>query len=70
MQKWQHCKLVGNRVSFLGAAGVFNNKSDSHLGERSAWKKLEEDGWQLVSAVPGEEGATIFYFKRLAPPER
>jgi hypothetical protein len=70
MQKWQHCKLEGNRVSFLGASGVFNNKADAYIGERSAWHKLEEEGWQLVSAVPGEDGETVFYFKRPAPPDK
>jgi hypothetical protein len=69
MQKWQHCKLEGSRVSYLGAAGVFNNKADSHLGERSAWKKLEEDGWQLVSVITDQDGEPVCYFKRLAPAE-
>lgn len=69
MQRWQHCKLEGNRVSFLGAAGVLDNKSDAYVGERSAWKKLEEEGWELVSVVLDLEGVPVFYFKRPAPTE-
>ncbi len=69
MQRWQHCKLEGSRVSFLAAAGVFDNKSDAHMGERNAWKKLEEEGWELVSVVLDLEGAPVFYFKRPATGE-
>ena len=69
MQQWQHCKLEGNRVTFLGAAGVFDNKADAHLSHRSAWSKLGEDGWELVSVMDGLEGEPVFYFKRPVPPE-
>jgi len=69
MQRWQHCKLEGNKVSFLGAAGVFENKGDAHLGHRAAWSKLEDEGWELVSVVNDPEGEPVFYFKRLAPAE-
>lgn len=67
MQRWQHCKLEGHRVTFLGAAGVFENKADSHLGHRTAWSKLEDEGWELVSVVTDTEGESVFYFKRQAP---
>jgi hypothetical protein len=69
MQRWQHCKLVGKRVRFVGASGLFEDKSDSHLGERSAWSRLEHDGWELVAAVPDpqEDGELAFFFKRPAP---
>ncbi len=67
-QHWQHCKLEGSRVTFLGAAGVFENKADAHLGNRSAWSKLEDEGWELVSAVSDPEGEVTFFFKRPAPP--
>jgi hypothetical protein len=64
MQRWQHCRLKGNRVHFLGASGIFDNKADAHLTERGAWSKLEEEGWELVSAVADPEGEFIFFFKR------
>ena len=67
MQKWQHCRLQGNRVSFLGAARIFENKADSHLWERTAWSKLEDEGWELVSVVTDPDGEFVFYFKRPAP---
>ena len=69
MQKWQHCKLEGSRVEFLGAAGVFDNKADSHLGERAAWNKLENDGWELVGVGSNPEGEFVFFFKRPVPAE-
>ena len=67
MQKWQHCKLQGNRVEYLGAAGVFDNKRYSHLTARAAFSKLENDGWQLVNVQPDpqKEGEWIYFFKRL-----
>ena len=67
MQKWQHCKLRGNRVSFMGAAGMFENKADAHIGERAAWSKLEDEGWELVSVVADPEGEFVCFFKRPAP---
>lgn len=71
MQKWQHCKLQGNRITFLGAAGVFENKGDAYLGERAAFSKLEDTGWKLVSVLPDPqtEGEFIYFFRRLAPEE-
>ncbi len=67
MIRWQHCKLEGNRVEFLGAAGIFNNKADAHLGERAAWRRLEEEGWELVSVIANAEGEPVYFFKRPAP---
>lgn len=70
MQRWQHCKLEGNRVSYMGASGVFDNKSDAHLSPRTAWNKLEVEGWELVSVVNDpESGELVHYFKRPAPAE-
>jgi len=66
-RQWQHCKLEGSRVTFLGAAGVFENKADAHLGRRSAWSDLEDEGWELVSVVTDPEGELTFYLKRPAP---
>ena len=70
MQRWQHCKLVGNKVSFLGASGVFDNRADAHLSNRTAWSKLEEEGWELVTAIVAPETEELtFFFKRPAPAE-
>lgn len=71
MQKWQHCKLQGSKVSFLGAAGLFENRGDQHVGERAAWSKLEDEGWELVGVIYVPEEGPVFYFKRPAPlPEK
>jgi hypothetical protein len=69
MQRWQHCRLKGNRVQFLGAAGILENKADAHLSERTAWSKLEDDGWELVSAVSDPDGEFVYFFKRPATDE-
>lgn len=69
MQKWQHCKLEGNRVRYLGAAGLFENKGDAHMGERKAWSRLEDEGWEMVSVITNPDGEPVFYFKRPAPAE-
>ena len=69
MKTWQHCKLEGNRVSYLGAAGMFENKADAHIGSRSAWSKLEDGGWELVSVVTDPDGELVYFFKRPAPEE-
>lgn len=69
MQNWQHCKLVGNKVCFLSAANVFDNKSDAHITERVAWSKLEDDGWELVSVIMNEDGEREFFLKRPKPSE-
>ncbi len=71
MQKWQHCRLQGNRIDYLGAAGVFENKRDAHLSARAAFSRLENDGWQLVSVQPDpqKDGEWIYFFKRLISDE-
>ncbi|MDY0018702.1 MAG: hypothetical protein RBT47_01735 [Anaerolineae bacterium] len=69
MQKWQHCKLHGNRITFLGAAGVFDNKADAYLTERTAFGKLEDTGWKLVSVLPDSEDGFVYFFRRPAPEE-
>ena len=66
MQKWQHCKLEGSKIHYLGAAGVFDNKADARISHRTAWSKLENEGWELVSAINDSEGNVTFYFKRPA----
>ncbi len=69
MQPWQHCKLHKNRVSFLGASGLLDNKADAYASERSAWNRLEETGWELVSVIVDQDGELVYYFKRPAPAE-
>ena len=66
MANWQHCKLQGNRVTFLGARGVFENKKDAHMTDRAAFGSLEEEGWELVSVLPDPEGQGefVYFFKR------
>ena len=65
MTKWQHCKLQNNRVMFLGAAGVFENKKDAYpAGERAAFSHLEDAGWELVTVLPDPDGNFIYFFKR------
>ena len=67
MQKWQYCKLQGNRVMFLGAAGVFENKRDVYLSDRTAFSYMEDEGWELVTVLPDPDGDFIYFFKRPAP---
>ena len=70
MEKCQHCKLQGSRVTFLGSAGAFENKRDLHLTDRLAFSKLEDEGWELVTVLndPDPDGDFIYFFKRLVPP--
>lgn len=69
MQKWQHCKLQGSRVTFLGSAGPFENKRDLHLTDRTAFSKLEDEGWELVTVLldPDPDGDFIYFYKRPVP---
>ena len=64
MTKWQHCKLQKNRVEFLGAVGVFENKKDVYPRERAAFSTLEDAGWELVTVLPDPDGDVIYFFKR------
>ncbi len=69
MQRWEHCRLEGNNLHFLGA-GLLENRKDRHLTERGAWDQIYSDGWELVSVVPDpESGPHTFYFKRPAQDE-
>jgi hypothetical protein len=69
MQKWQHCKLEGSKIHYLGAAGVFDNKADSRISQRTAWSMLENEGWELISAVMNNDGEIEYFFKRPEPPK-
>ncbi len=64
MQKWEYCKLQGHQITFLGAAGLFENKEDQVFGDRNAWNRMEEEGWELVSVVMNSKDETIAFFKR------
>jgi hypothetical protein len=64
MQQWEHAKLVGTRLTFLGA-GLAENRRDLHLSERGAWDTIRKDGWELVSVVVDPEiNELVHYFKR------
>jgi hypothetical protein len=64
MAAWEHCKMVENRLFYLGA-GLLENRSDRHLSERGAWDQIRDEGWELVSVVNDPEaGELVHYFKR------
>lgn len=63
-QQFEHCKLVGDRITYLGRNGVFEDRRDRTLGEFQAWDRLEKDGWELVSVVIDAEGQQVAFFKR------
>ena len=62
--KWEHCVLVGNRVSYLGADRLFENKKDAYASERAAWDVLEKEGWELVAVATNKAGEPMHYLKR------
>ncbi|MBN2007472.1 MAG: hypothetical protein JXA21_29270 [Anaerolineae bacterium] len=64
MSKWQHCRLQKNRVNFLGAAGVFENKKDLYVSEQAAFSHLEDEGWELVTVLTDPDGDYVYFFKR------
>lgn len=63
-QRFEHCQLIGNRITYLGRAGVFEDKKDRTAGESSAWDYLENDGWELVAVTTDKDGRQVAYFKR------
>jgi hypothetical protein len=64
MAVWDHCKMVDNRLFYLGA-GLLENRVDRHVTERGAWDQVHEEGWELVSVVPDPaSGQLVHYFKR------
>ena len=62
-QRFEHCKLEGTRITYLGRAGVFEDKRDRTANPFRAWAYLEEEGWELVSVLI-ELGKHVAYFKR------
>jgi hypothetical protein len=63
-QRFEHCRLIGNRITYLGRAGIFEDKKDKTRGEFNAWDYLEKEGWELVSVVTDKDGQQVAYFKR------
>jgi hypothetical protein len=63
-QLFEHCKLVGTQIVYLGRVGVFEDKGDRSANEAAAWDKLEKDGWELVTVVTDSDGRLVPYFKR------
>jgi len=63
-QRFEHCRLAENKITYLGRAGMFEDKSDSAGNEYKAWDHLEKDGWELVSVVVDRSGQHVAYFKR------
>jgi hypothetical protein len=65
-QRFEHCRLAGGKITYLGRTGVFEDKGDSVRNEAGAWDHLEKDGWELVSVVVDKDGQHAAYFKRPA----
>ncbi|NMB90576.1 MAG: hypothetical protein GYA17_19615 [Chloroflexi bacterium] len=63
-QRFEHCRLVGGRIMYLGRDGLFENKRDQSWGAPQAWDYLEKEGWELVSVVTDKDGHEAAYFKR------
>ncbi len=63
-QRFEHCRLVGTKITYLGRAGMFEDKGDQAGNEFKAWDHLEKDGWELVGVVVDKNGEHVTYFKR------
>lgn len=63
-QRYEHCRLVGTRIEYLGRAGLLEDKKDNSGSEAKAWDHLEKDGWELVAVVSGDRRQPVAYFKR------
>ena len=63
-QRFEHCRLRGSRIVYLGRAGAFEDKRDRVANEFRAWDYLEKEGWELVAVVVDPDGCQIAYFKR------
>jgi hypothetical protein len=62
--RFEHCRLEGNKIYYMGRRGLFEDKRDSPISEHAAWDHLEEDGWELVSVVINQDNQPVAYFKR------
>ena len=63
-QRFEHCKLESSRITYLGRKGLFEDKLDKKAGEYAAWDYLENQGWELVTAIQGDKTEPVFFFKR------
>jgi hypothetical protein len=67
-QRFEHCQLTGTKITYLGRAGILEDKRDKTRSEFNAWDYLEREGWELVAVTTDKDGQQIAYFKR--PVER
>ena len=63
-QRFEHCRMEGTRIIYLGRTGMFEDKDDKTGTEAQAWDWLEKEGWELVSVVTDKDGHPVAYFKR------
>jgi hypothetical protein len=63
-QRFEHCRLIGNKIVYLGRTGLFEDKGDQTGNEFKAWDYLEKEGWELVTVVTDKDGLPVAYFKR------
>ena len=63
-QRFEHCRLIDTRITYLGRDGIFEDKRDKTWNEFSAWDHLEKGGWELVAVVTNEKSQQAAYFKR------
>ena len=63
-QRFEHCRLIGNKIVYLGRDLIFEDKKDRTWTELSAWDYLEKEGWELVAVVTDKNGQQVAYFKR------
>lgn len=63
-QRFEHCRLDGTRITYLGRTGMFEDKDDKTRTEADAWDWLEKEGWELVAVVADQDGRPAAYFKR------
>jgi hypothetical protein len=69
-QRFEHCRLSGSHITYLGRSGIFENKSDKPWSESKAWDMLQKEGWELVSVISDSStGEITAFFKRLVEPE-
>lgn len=64
-QKFEHCRMEGTTITYLGRNRVFENRRDESWSESAAWDFLEKEGWELVSVIIGKNDHQIAYFKRV-----
>jgi hypothetical protein len=69
-QQYEHCRLTGNKIQYLGRVGLFEDRSDQPFTETRAWDFLEQEGWELVSVIVLEDSKPVHYFKRPVAPKK